>query len=90
MNPTTVTHVRNLFTAVTKTAQNVGVDVSRWTLVEGSKTYGNAWAIVNREPISGAQTTVIRLGLTKNEAFEGLNAMIVAFDLVSGRLTYAP
>lgn len=85
MNPITVTQVRNLFTAVTKTAQNVGVDVSRWTLAEGSKTYGNAWAIVDREPISGAQSTVIRLGLTKSEAFEGLNAMIVAFDLAAGK-----
>lgn len=83
MNPITVTQVRNLFTAVTKTAQNVGVDVSRWTLVEGSKTYGNTWAIVNRHPETGAQSTVIRLGLTKTEAFEGLNAMIVAFHLVA-------
>lgn len=82
MNRITVNSVRSAFENVKIEANRLGVDTSLWILTEGSSTYGNAWGIYNREPETGARSTVTVFGLTRTAAYEGLLNMSAAFRLI--------
>lgn len=79
----TLTQVRNTFEFVTAAASDAGVDTSLWILKEGSSTYGNTWGIVNRTPDTGAQSSVATFGFTREDAYQGMVAMVTAFRLVT-------
>lgn len=63
-------------------AARVGVDSQDWALRPGSPTYGRAWLLVDRSPVTGGERTISMLGTSAREAFYTLAAMREAFYMV--------
>lgn len=54
----TPSQMQTLFSNLSDAASAVGVDTSRWELVQGSSTYRRAWKVVNVDPETGRRPTV--------------------------------
>lgn len=78
---TTNEDLRHAMTRLTRDMQSGGLDTSRLHLEAGSKTYGRAFRLYNRDPQSGGLGTVPGmsssgfLGMTKAEAVQSLDML---------------
>lgn len=82
--------VRAAFGRAAVAATGAGIDSSRWSLVEGSTTYGRAFRLVEVDPCTGSHSTPSTLwdtylGMTRRDALHRLDGMRVAFGAVAGR-----
>jgi len=66
-----------------------GLDTSRLHVEAGSKTYGRAYRLFNRDPQSGGLCSVIDaggfLGMTKREAVQSLDMLAQGVRLAGAR-----
>lgn len=87
MAATTAADVRASFARTVFAAERAGLDPSRWALIEGSATYGRAWRLVERDPVTGGHSTALglgdHLGSSRREAVAALDGMRAALLTVS-------
>ncbi len=88
MTSTSIAEVRHAFTRMTRGAERVGIDTSRWILEEGSTTYGRAFRVFRVGDEHGVGTGHYNalagcsngfVGMTRREALIGLDSMATAF-----------
>jgi hypothetical protein len=88
MNATSIGEVRQAFQRMTRGADRVGYDTSRWILQEGSKTYGRAFRVFrvgdengngsgHYDPLPGL--SIGYLGMTRAETAHALDMLAIAF-----------
>lgn len=75
-------HVEAVAVTVAAVAARVGVDSQDWAIRAGSPTYGRAWLLVDRSPVTGGERTISYLGFSAREAHAALSAMREAFYMV--------
>lgn len=71
--------LRSQFVRTCNAARATGVDSSKWVLIIGSETYGNAYGIVTVDPETGGQTSVATFGYKRQIAKAMLEGMADAF-----------
>ena len=67
---------------VRRSAESAGVDSARWALTYGSATYGRSFRLVEIMRPGTGERDVVRLGMTKAEAYHSLHMLTVAFEMV--------
>ena len=88
MDRCTKSQVELMASRYTAATNRHGVDTSNYILVTGSKTYGNAWRIMERDPQTGGQSEPFAisggyLGMTAREAWETLATVSFALERAS-------
>ncbi len=85
----TTSELNTRLTALANAMREAGVDPTGLTIQPGSRTYGRAFRLYFRDPITGGLSTVPGmspggyLGMTKNEAHRALCFLIDGMRLVS-------
>lgn len=84
----TAADVRAAYAMAAHAAGLAGIDTERWTLAEGSTTYGRGYRIWDRDPATGGLSTPTALrdnvlGMTRRETIATLSGMRAAWLAVS-------
>lgn len=79
MSRTTRPQLEAAFRRLQQHSERLGLKPSCWALIEGSKTYGRPFRLVEIDPGTGGHSSVLHgsvpsyLGMTRCEAYEVLN-----------------
>ena len=85
MHRITISDVRQAFRFYANTASANGIDTTNHRLTEGSSTYGNSFAIVDVDPTTGGQRTILWAGFTRRQAYDMIRAYTAGIDVKRGK-----